>query len=415
MKRLSIFLLLASSCLAQGRVSGMGRISGHGIIGSPVINSTPLMGWNSWYWNFQNNYPAGVWQPTEAYIKQQSDALVSTGLAALGYKYVGIDGGWMDRDGGGELEAIPSQFPDGLPSLVSYVHNDGLLLGLYGTPAAPCIAGTVNQLGHEFADAIAIASWGIDFWKYDGCGLTGADPAVQSSYQLFGTALQSTGKNISYLVNQYAQFGSVQWFAHIGADSVRIDQDNGDGFWYQKAQDDPWPTYALSQTKGHWLDPDYLMGGLKEGAGGAVGGGVVVSDMEARAQFNWYAIGAFPLVIGTRIDLLDATNLETYSNAEVIAVNQDALGIMGARTSSIPCGGTVCEVWVRKLATGYAIALINYDPSAAHTVSVAWTDFSQSGTWDIRDLWAHASAGSSDTGYSVSLPAWGSAMIKITQ
>jgi alpha-galactosidase len=207
----------------------------------------------------------------------------------------------------------------------------------------------------------------------------------------------------------------VQWYQTIGANTVRIASDNGDTTWYVKAHTSTWAAYSPSQNKGHWLDPDYLMGGLKEGANGVVGAGAVVGDVEAKAQFNWYAAIAAPLVIATRIDMLDAGNLATYSNAEVIAVNQDALGIMGAKVSSATCGSTVCEIWVRKLSTGYAIALINYDPSAAHGVGVSWSQFSQSGTWNIRDLWLHASVGSSSTGYSVTLPAWGSTMLLITQ
>ncbi len=377
------------------------------------------MGWNTWYYNFQYVYPpsgAGAWQPTEAYVKAQADALVSSGLAALGYTIVGIDAAWMDRDASGNLRGIPAQFPDGMAAVATYMHNAGLQLGLYGTPSTPCVPGTINQGGYEMQDARTIASWGADFWKYDACGISGTNAFVQAAFQEFGTALQVSGRDISYLVNAYANFNSVAWYATVGSTTVRIGSDNGDTYWYLKATSLDWTTYSPYQNKGHWLDPDYLMGGLKEGANGVVGAGTLCGTTEARAQFNWYAIIAAPLVIGTRIDLLDATNLTTYSNSEVIAVNQDALGIMGAKVQTDTHGSYVCQVWVRQLQTGYAICMINYDPSLAHDVTITWaTAGVAAGTWDIRDLWAHASAGSSATGITVTLPAWGSAMYKITQ
>jgi alpha-galactosidase len=191
---------------------------------------------------------------------------------------------------------------------------------------------------------------------------------------------------------------------------VRIGEDNPAGFWYAKAQGSL--SFAIPyQNKGHWLDFDVMMGGLSENMQRQT-----VSDAEARAQFNFYAIVASPILIGNLIENLDSYNLQTYANSEVIAINQDSLGVMGTLVSTSACGSTVCQVWSRLLANGnYAICLINYDPSAAHSIPVTWSMFGQSGTLAIRDLWAHASEGSSSTGYTFSAPPWGSTMLVISQ
>jgi len=53
------------------------------------LGSAPPMGWNSWN-HFQCDGNG------EVVIRETADALVSTGLAALGYKYVNIDDCWAE-------------------------------------------------------------------------------------------------------------------------------------------------------------------------------------------------------------------------------------------------------------------------------------------------------------------------------
>lgn len=87
------------------------------------VGLTPPMGWNSW-----NHFGCGI---NENLIKQTADLLVSTGLAAKGYKYVNLDDCWQaSRDGKGEI--VPDKnFPSGMLSLSNYIHSKGLKFGLY--------------------------------------------------------------------------------------------------------------------------------------------------------------------------------------------------------------------------------------------------------------------------------------------
>src|SRR4051812_27777981 len=54
--------------------------------------ATPPMGWNSW-----NHFSTGV---TDAVVRAQADAMVSTGMRNAGYTYVNIDDTFMGSAGG---------------------------------------------------------------------------------------------------------------------------------------------------------------------------------------------------------------------------------------------------------------------------------------------------------------------------
>ncbi|KAG5402949.1 hypothetical protein IGI04_009068 [Brassica rapa subsp. trilocularis] len=86
---------------------------------------TPQMGWNSW-----NHFQCNI---NENLIKQTADAMVSSGLSAIGYKYINIDDCWgeLKRDSKGNLVAKASTFPSGIKALSDYVHSKGLKLGIY--------------------------------------------------------------------------------------------------------------------------------------------------------------------------------------------------------------------------------------------------------------------------------------------
>jgi len=77
--------------------------------GSPLPVPKPPMGWNSW-----NKF--GCENVSETVIREMADALVDSGLAAVGYDTVTTDDCWSaaTRDGAGDLQADPVKFPSGL-------------------------------------------------------------------------------------------------------------------------------------------------------------------------------------------------------------------------------------------------------------------------------------------------------------
>nr|GFC89277.1 alpha-galactosidase 1-like [Tanacetum cinerariifolium] len=96
----------------------------------------------------------------ETMIKETADALISTGLAKLGYKYVNIDDCWAEysRDQKGNLVPKKSTFPSGIKALADYVHNKGLKLGIYSDSGSMTCSKTMpGSLGHEEQDAKTFA------------------------------------------------------------------------------------------------------------------------------------------------------------------------------------------------------------------------------------------------------------------
>lgn len=107
------------------------------------LGKTPPMGWNSW-----NHFACKI---NETLIKQTADLLVSTGLAAKGYKYLNLDDCWqLDRNmSSKQIQADHSKFPSGIPSLVNYVHSKGLKFGLYSDAGTKTCQGRPGGYGYE--------------------------------------------------------------------------------------------------------------------------------------------------------------------------------------------------------------------------------------------------------------------------
>src|SRR5438046_7451096 len=81
---------------------------------------TPPMGWNSW-----NKFHCSV---TEAIVRGNADAIVSSGLRDAGYVFVTTDDCWsaLTRDANGNLQANSTTFPGGMQALGDYIHAKGL-------------------------------------------------------------------------------------------------------------------------------------------------------------------------------------------------------------------------------------------------------------------------------------------------
>src|SRR5699024_5437629 len=85
---------------------------------------TPIMGWSSW-----NNFRVHI---NEDLIKAQADALVSSGMQAVGYEYINIDDGYFGgRDENGNIIPHPERFPHGMKAVADYIHSKGLKAGIY--------------------------------------------------------------------------------------------------------------------------------------------------------------------------------------------------------------------------------------------------------------------------------------------
>jgi alpha-galactosidase len=95
----------------------------------------PPLGFNTW-----NEFACNI---NETLVKRTADLLISTGLRDAGYVYVNLDDCWaeMRRDKNGYLVANATAFPSGLKALGDYLHDRGLLFGMYSDRGIKTCAG----------------------------------------------------------------------------------------------------------------------------------------------------------------------------------------------------------------------------------------------------------------------------------
>ncbi|PNT16046.1 hypothetical protein POPTR_010G118200v4 [Populus trichocarpa] len=333
------------------------------------LGHTPQMGWNSY-----NHFPCKL---NEELIRETADAMVSSGIAALGYKYINLDDCWAElkRDSKGNLVPKKSIFPSGMKALADYVHSKGLKIGIYGDAGTLTCAKTMpGSLGYEEQDAKTFASWGIDYLKYDNCHNNGVSP--QERYSKMSKALLSTGRPIFFSLCEWGQDNPATWAAGIG-NSWRTTgdiKDTWDSMISRADQNDDWASYA---GPGGWNDPDML----EVGNGG-------MSTEEYRSHFSIWALMKAPLLLGCDIRSMDNDTFELLSNKEVIAVNQDKLGLQGKKVKKT---GDL-EVWAGPL-SGKRIAAVLWNRGssrAAITADFKDIGLKSSAVVNARDLWAHS-------------------------
>jgi alpha-galactosidase len=365
------------------------------------LAARPPMGWNSW-----NHFHRQV---DDAIIRAQAEAMVSSGMRDAGYLYINIDDTWEgERDAKGNIQTN-SKFPD-MKSLADFVHGKGLKLGIYSSPGAKTCAKFEGSLGHELQDAQTYASWGIDYLKYDLCGLReqmkaaptpeAAHTIMIDAYVKMRDALRSTGRPIVYSLCQYGLDAVWEWGTEVGGNLWRTTGDITDKYASMAEIGFGQAGLARFAGPGHWNDPDML----------EVGNGGMTTD-EYRTHVSLWAILAAPLLAGNDLSTMTPETVALLTNRDVIAVDQDAAGKQGDRVSA---EGPV-EVWARPLADGSkAVGIFNRQPAAL----VARVDFGSmgfKGAVKARDLWQGKELGKLDSPYVVKVPAHGVVFLKVAQ
>ncbi|GJP34363.1 hypothetical protein CLOM_g18814 [Closterium sp. NIES-68] len=307
------------------------------------ISRTPPLGWNSW-----NHFQCNV---TEDIVRTQADKLVSSGLAALGYIYVNIDDCWQadSRDSEGRLVPSPDSFPSGIKALADYVHSRGLKLGIYSDAGFRTCAGKPGSLGHEATDASTFAEWGVDYLKYDNC-INDGSPS-QKRYTAMRNALDATGRGIFFSMCEWGLSAPATW-AYGVADTWRTTLDIEDTWRSMIGIADANNKWAKYAKPGGWNDPDML----QVGNGG-------MRESEYRVHFSLWAIMKAPLLIGCDLSAASDETMSILSNEEVVAVNQDPLGVQARKVHL--SNNSLLEVWSGPLSEGrQVVALVNRSQGA---------------------------------------------------
>jgi len=361
----AVFLLCGRAALAQKSSTS-------------VLAATPPMGWNSWNYFGHNVDDKGV--------RAAADQMVATGMRDAGYIYVNIDDTWEgERDSSGVIHSN-AKFPD-MKALADYVHSKGLKIGIYSSPGPQTCAHFAGSYGHEEQDAKTFAEWGIDFLKYDLCGLRPImlqqapnDRAAQmrimiAAYDKMNKALKATGRPIVYSLCEYGWDAVWEWAPSVGGNLWRTTGDvqpNWSSIYAIVNSQAGLEQYA---SAGHWNDPDML----------EVGNGKLTLA-ENRSHFGMWAMLAAPLLAGNDLPNMTPEVKSVLTNRDVIALDQDTLGKQGVRMYSE--GET--DVWVRHLAGGaLAVAVLNAgaERSLDHPFHLNLSKLGLHGTQKGRDLW----------------------------
>ncbi len=390
----------------------------------------PPMGWSSWN-SFSNTVDAKV-------VMDQAKAMVATGMARAGYQYVNIDEGWWlgqrDVEGNIVVDAkawpalAPGEHAGDMANIVRYIHSLGLKAGIYtdagidGCSLYPDLGPVyqhVGSEGHYEQDFLQFAKWGFDYVKVDWCGgdKEKLDPAVQ--YAEIARAIDKaetvTGRRLYFSICDWGNNSPWTWAANVGGAPADIWRTSGDivapivphekhsgrlaSFSGVLSNFDQ-GSHPEAQHTGFYNDPDMMVVGMPG-----------LTDAQNRVHMSLWAISAAPLLAGADLTTLSDATLATLTNPEVIAVDQDSLGLQGVKAASY---GDGLEVWTKALSTpgAHAVLLLNRtgDPAA---IAVHWSDLglSDSSPASVRDLWARKDLGSFDSSYSAIVQSNDAAML----
>jgi alpha-galactosidase len=378
----------------------------------PLFTQTPPMGWNSW-----NKFQCDV---NEEIVRRMADAMVTNGMKDAGYQYINIDDCWHgERDARGFIHPDSKKFPSGIKALADYVHSRGLKLGIYSDVGYQTCGGRPGSRGHEYQDAYTYAQWGVDYLKYDWCNNDNLNPI--GSYTTMRDALLATGRPIVFSICEWGSNKPWLWAKGVG-NSWRTTTDITPCFdctldhktWQQFGVlriIDAQKQLRQYAGPGHWNDPDML----------EVGNGMSVN--EDRAHFSMWCMLAAPLISGNDLQNMSRDTLDLLVNKDVIAVDQDPLGVEGFVYST----NNAVEIWFKPLNHGdWAMCALNRG-AQSQSISFDWKnkkvmdDLSSrranfdTTTYSLKNLWTKQNAGDTSQPFNAEVPGHDVLMLRLQE
>jgi alpha-galactosidase len=371
---------------------------------------TPPMGFNTY----------GGWGPfiTEAQVRAGAKALIESGLADHGYQYVNIDDGWQGVRGG-PLNAIqPNEKFGDLKRFCDDMHRLGFKTGIYSTPWTSSYEGfcggssrtadgawlrpnpprhgtcLFGQYRFENADARQWAEWGFDYAKYDWMINSPELARVMSE------ALREQSRDIVLELSNDAPIKDAGVYTTL-AQMCRTTGDIVD-VW-ERTQIEPekrswahgvrdiWKQHrdwARFNRPGHWNMPCPLRVGVLGGWDLKPLQPTRLTVDEQYSHISLWALWSAPLIIGCPVERLDEFTLALLNNDEVIAVDQDPLGLQ-ARDFAVEGG----EVLVKDMEDGSKAVGLFCTGSEGAVVSVSWEQLGVTGPQRVRDVWRQKDIG----------------------
>lgn len=303
--------------------------------------SRPPMGWISW--NVVED------KISDSIVRRVADAFVSQGLRAAGYRYLIIDDLWQAPTRAIDGTPLPAQekFPAGMKPVVDYVHARGLKFGIYSDAAPRTCGGAYGSLGYEEIDARTYAQWGVDLVKYDYCNAPEDAATAEARYRAMGKALREAGGILLYLCEWGvrkpwlwgARTGASLWRATYDARDCWVGAPGGIGVVQSiDAMKDLWPYGGVNR----YNDADMMSVGIHgrgKSSSDLCATGPGMTQAEYTSQFALWCMWSSPLMLSFDLTQpMSPEDLSLITNADLIALNQDALGLQAepiATTDSV--------------------------------------------------------------------------------
>ncbi|CZT44310.1 probable Probable alpha-galactosidase B [Rhynchosporium secalis] len=396
--------------------------TGYSLMLRDNVGRLPALGWNSW-----NAYHCDV---DEAKIMSAAQQVVKLGLRDVGYEYINIDDCWSTKTGRNtatkQLIPDPQKFPTGIAGTADKIHALNLKIGIYSSAGTGTCAGYPASLGFEKVDAETWAAWGIDYLKYDNCGVPwdwndqysacmpefsggpfpngtcpnisnpapkGYDWATSNStkrYSIMRDALLAQNRTIQYALCNWGLAGVDSWGNKTGSSwrsTGDIDQN-----WGRTVEILNLNSFALNSVDfwGH-NDADML----------EVGNGQL-TDAESRSHFAFWAAMKSPLIIGTDLSILKTSLVDVLKNKYLLAFNQD--DVFGKPAMPYKWGTNPdwtfnatnpAEYWSGRSKDGTLVLAFNSLGDSA-TREIKWNEVPElkgGDSWMVTDIWNGKSLG----------------------
>lgn len=358
----------------------------------------PTMGWSSW-----NTFALNI---NEDVILGQAEAMVKTGLARAGYRYINIDDGYfLPHDK--ETKALgvrTDRFPHGMRYVADKIHALGLKAGIYSDAGDNACGGSQNIgfYGYEKEDAVLFFdTWDYDFIKVDYCGGNHLKLDEQKQYTKIIQAIRDNvkKKDVVFNICRWAYPGT---WVDDWADSWRT---TGDIYcaWASVKSIIMENLYLSAYTHdGHYSDMDMLEIGR-----------TLSHDEEITHMAVWCMMSS-PLLIGCDMSQIPEFSLNLLKNAELIAINQDPLGI------SSPVVQRQDEVYVlakdlKKVRGKERAVCVTNLSDKEQSIDVLLSNIGYDGTVNVRDVVNHKEFAQNVSGkFQVKVPAHGSGVFVVT-
>lgn len=402
------------------------------IVDSHMQSPTPMMSWLTWNWfarSISHDKMVEIAKGMEKY-----------GLIDAGFNTIVLDDAWAkptsDKN---DLTYDVAKFPVGISGLKAALKeiNSKIKIGIYSDAGTmTCENYQPGSYGHEAQHMALFDSWGVDMLKYDFCN---SEADSKTSYSQMGEVInklneERKAKGAIPFVFNICEWGKTEpwtWGAEAGGSSWRATSDAREDWIGDNSL--PGVIGGVDVVRKLWMyagvnrfnDLDMMCIGL-HGLGGPSnytlghqqnGGKIVgLNEAQSRSQMSLWCMLASPLALTCDLratpmgeansdqampnPLITESDIETLTNAEILAINQDPLGQQAEYMEALSTGNTNYsnhgyDVYVKDLVNGrIAVSVTNRGGSEIVVPAINLTDIylQANVVYTAREVWSKKEA-----------------------